>query len=265
MAPLHPERQHNHNADQKLNRLNIIRQAFAYMTRKSDPRAVLAKSVIVAGAAVFFTVPYFIFLTESVIRALNFGNKFQFGSLFFSQLFLLFIACLLSALAGFSFSQRLELPGFGDWAAFVRSFWNLFALALTMVVLSYFIFDRHLIKLAPQFYPQELLYLLALPLKRAFTDEIILRLGLVTISVLLFKSKLFGVIAVSALFPFLSVKYFQFIGVVPDFNYLFIISVLLSFATHLIAGYLFIVRGLLYSMMFNFILGLKFIIIAYLY
>jgi len=131
-----------------------------------------------------------------------------------------------------------------------------------MIAISYFLFDRHFIQVAPQAYPQDPLYLLAMPLKRAFTDEIILRLGLVTISVLLFKSKPFGVIAVSVLFPFLSVKHFQFIGVAADFNYLFIISVLLSFATHLIAGYLFIVRGLLYSMMFNFILGLKFIAIT---
>ena len=191
MTPLHPEKKHNHKPDEKLNRLNPLRQALAYMTRESDSRAVLVKSVIVASAAVIFTIPYFSFLTESVIRAQNFGNKFQFGSLLFYQLILLFIACLLSALAGFSFSQRLELPGFGDWTAFVRSFWNLLALGLTMVVLSYFLFDRHLIKVAPQVYPQELIYLLAMPLKRAFTDEIILRLGLVTISVLLFKSKLF--------------------------------------------------------------------------
>ncbi len=261
---LHPERKRNYKSAKKLNRLNIIRQSLVYMTRESDSRAVLTKSVILASAAVFFTIPYFNFLTEGVFQAQNCGNQFKFGSLFLYQLFLLFIACLLSALAGFSFSQRLELPGFGDWTAFVRSFWNLLVLGVTMVVLSYFLFDRHLIRVAPQVYPQEPLYLLAMPLKRAFTDEIILRLGLVTISVLLFKSKLFGVIAVSVLFPFLSVKYFQFIGVVPGFNYLFIISILLGLATHMIAGYLFIVRGLLYSMMFNFILGLKFIIVAYL-
>lgn len=265
MTPHQPEKTPRHQVNERPGQFDLFRRALVRMTRSCDLRAVLLKAVAAASAAVLVTIPYFRYLTANVIQSQNSGGQFQYDSLLYSQLFLLFIACLLSALVGFSFSQRLGLPGLGDWSGLVGSFWNLLALGILITIASYFLADRYIIKIAPQVYPKNLLYLLAMPFKRAFIDEIILRLGLVTISVMLFKSKPFGVIAVSVLFPFLSVKHFEFVGASAGFNYLFVVSLLLSFAIHLIAGYLFVVRGLLYAMLFNFILGFKFMIIAYRY
>ncbi len=245
--------------------MNKLRQAFVYMTRNTDMKSVLVKSAFITGAALFFSLPYFHFHTLAVMDKKLFQQTFNYHGFLFSQLFMLFVLCFLCALIGFSFSKRLETPGIGDWQKLIQSFWNLLAIGLGIIFLSYFLFDRFLIKIAPHAYPREYMYLLALPFKRAFADEIILRMGLLTISILLFKSKLFGVVAVSLLFPLLTVKYFDFIGVPAGLNYLFMIQLVLSFAAHLIAGYLFITQGLIFAMMFDFILGLKYFIIIWIH
>jgi hypothetical protein len=105
---------------------------------------------------------------------------------------------------------------------------------------------------------------LSYPFKRAFTDEIILRFCLVTIAVGLFKSKSAGVILVSAFAAIATVKYFLFIGLPVGLNTIFLTQLFIGFLANLLLGYLFVARGLLYSMSLGFVFGMKYMMMSWL-
>jgi hypothetical protein len=232
------------------------RSVFGYMTRGADMRSVLLKSGILAVAAVFFTIPYFLHLTRTM------GSRLDLWGLMGTQLLMLFIVCLLSAVVGFSYSKRLDLPGFGDFKLFLGALPYLILASLALIMFSYVCFDRYFYSISPASYPKHFSWLLSIPFKRALTDEIILRLGLITIGVGLFRDKLTAIVLVSILLPLFSVKYFDFLGLDRGFNYLFIIQLISSFLTNLISGWLFVFRGLLYTMALNFFFGFKYLMIS---
>lgn len=233
------------------------------MTRGADMRRVLVKSSALAICSTLFTLPYFYYLIFIVPGGGHFPETPNPLGLLFSELFLLFILCFLSAIVGFSFSKRFELPGFGDPKYFFQSLPLLLVLGIAMVALSYFLFDRYFFKISPISYPKEALYFISFHLKGAFTEEIILRFCLVTLSVGLLKSKGAGVILVSIFASLFTVKYFLFFGIKFGLNYLFIAQILLSFSANIFLGYIFITRGLLYSMALKFLFGIKYIIVSW--
>ena len=104
---------------------------------------------------------------------------------------------------------------------------------------------------------------MSIPLKDAFTEEVILRLCMVTLGVGLLKSKRGGVILVSAVAPLLTIKYFHFVGIEVGLNYLFITQLLLSFVANLVLGYLFVTHGLLYAMALKFVFGMKYFLLSW--
>jgi hypothetical protein len=233
------------------------------MTRGADMRGVLVKSSALALSATLFTLPYFhylIFMVPGEGRFLKGGNPWD---LLFTQAFLLLIVCFLSATVGFSFAKRFQLPGFGDPRRFIPSIPFLLVVGGGMIGTSYFLFDRYFLEVSPISYPKDVVYVIALPLRGAFTDEIILRLGLVTLGVGLLKRKGAGVILVSAVAPLFSIKYFHFIGMECGLNYLFVTHLLLSFLANLLLGYLFVAHGLLYSMALRCLFGMKYLVVAW--
>jgi hypothetical protein len=233
------------------------------MTRGADMRRVMVKSSALAILATLFTLPYFHYLIFSVPDEGRFLKGINPWDLLLTQLFLLFIVCFLSATVGFSFSKRFALPGFGDPRRFIPSIPFLLMVGGGMIGASYLLFDRYFLEVSPVSYPKDALYLISLPLKGAFTDEIILRLCLVTLGVGLLKRRGAGVILVSALAPLFSMKYFHFIGMESGLNYLFITHFLLSFLANLLLGYLFVAHGLLYSMALRFLFGMKYLAVAW--
>jgi len=233
------------------------------MTRGADMRGVLFKSSALAISATLFTLPYFHYLIFDVSHEGRFPKGVEPWDLLLSQLFLLLIVCFLSGIVGFSFSKRFDLPGFGDPRRFIPSIPFLVVTGGVMISISYFVFDRHFIEISPHSYPEHVFYLITMPFKEALTDEMILRLCLVTLCVGLFKRKGLGVFFVSAIAPFFTVKYFRFIGVEFGSHYLFISHLILSFLANLLLGYLFVAHGLLYSMALRFLLGMKYMVIAW--
>ena len=167
-------------------------------------------------------------------------------------------------MVGFSFSNRYKLCGLGDPRALVSSLPLVVAGGAVITILSYFFFDRFFFEISPASYPRNPLFLLSYPFKRAFTDEIILRFCLVTIAVGLFKSKSTGVILVSAFAAVAAVKYFHFIGLPVGLNTIFLTQLFLGFLANLLLGYLFVARGLLFSMSLGFIFGMKYMIMSWL-
>ncbi len=224
---------------------------------------VLMKSLALAICSTLFTLPYLHYLISVVLAQAHFPIVLNPWRLLFTELFLVFILCLLSAMVGFSFSKKFDLPGFGDRKGFFRSIPLLLVIGLVMMALSYFFFDRYFFKISPLSYPKDVLYLISLPFKGAFTEEIILRLCLVTLSVGLLKSKGAGVVLVSALGSLFTIKYFYFFGIKFGLNYLFITQLLLSFSANLFLGYLFVTRGLLCSMALKFMFGIKYVVVSW--
>jgi len=233
------------------------------MTREADMLKLLVKSSALAICSTVFAIPYFyhLILLTPIMAPLPLSLGLR-GFLFMG-LFLLFILCLLSAVVGFSFSERRGLPGFGDKTRFIRSIPLLLLLGAVMTALSYFLFDRFFFKLSPASYPKNLLYLVSFPLKAAFTEEVILRFSLVTIGVGIFRSKGAGVALAAAVAALFTLKYFQLVGISFHLNYLIVTPLILSFLANLILGYLFVSRGLLYAMALNFLFGMKYAVVSW--
>lgn len=221
-------------------------------------REVFIKSSALALLSTLFSVPYFHYMLFVVADQRRFAEGFDPWGFLYGELFVLFLICLLAAMVGFSLSIRLGLPGFGDPGELFRSIPWLLALAFGMIVLSYFLFDRYFFEISPISYPKKSIYLLSLPFKGVFTDEVILRFCLITLSVGLFKHKGAAVGFVSALASLLTIKYFYFLGIQPGLNYIFLVQLFLSFLSNFLLGYLFVTRGLLYSMTLKFLFGMKY-------
>ncbi len=227
-----------------------------------NSREIILKSLGMAVGATAFAAPYFYHLLHlSPMPAVSLSPIKSPGFLFM-ELFLLFMLCLLCAMVGFCFAGRRGFPGIGDWSAFVRDIPWLCLLGVSLMTLSILFFDLRFIEISPASYPKNHLYLFTFPFKSAFTDETILRLGLVTICVGLFRRRLAGIIFVAVLAVFFSMRYFQFVGIDLSTTNVFFSYILTTFLANLILGYLFVTRGLLYAMGLSFILKLKFVVIA---
>jgi len=173
------------------------------------------------------------------------------------DLVLLFTACLLSSVAGFSFSKKQQLPGFGDPRR-LKENGPFFVVTGVMVgILTFLFFDRHFYYISPESYPRNTLYLIIYPFKLAFANEVILRLGLVTIAVRLLRQRTGGVIAVSGIATIFTMKYNRFLGIDYSYNTLYITQFVISFLVNSILGYIFITRGLIHSMALHFLFGLR--------
>ena len=237
------------------------RRAFDSMTRQADVRSVVVKSVILATAATGSAIVYFHYLVFDVASGASLGaqDPWTFLSI---ELVLLWLVLFLSSLVGFSFSQRLGLPGFGRMRDFLVALPLVIIGGLVLVAISYFAFDRYFFAIAPVSFPREPIYLVTIPFKAALADETILRLGLVTIGVGLTKNKGAGVILMSAVSSLLTVKYFEFIGIPFALNHFYVVYLLLSFLGNIIQGWLFVTRGLAFSMALKFVIGCKYLLIT---
>jgi len=230
----------------------------ASLTAGAEIRRVFIKSLALSVCCTLSAIPYFyhlLFIAPMIAMAslpLGIGLR----GFLFMELFILFLLCLLSALVGFSFSERRGLPGFGDKIRFKQALPSLILVGATMTTLSILFFDRFFFTLSPASYPKGILYIISFSLKAAFTDEVILRFGLVTIGVGIFRSKAIGVVLGAALAVLFTLKSFQFMGMGTSLHYIMITRLLIIFFTNLILGYLFVTRGLLYAMALNFILAM---------
>jgi len=224
-------------------------------------RDVLVKSLALAVFSTIFAAPYFHYLISEVSLGGRFPEGFHFSAFLLTQLFILFVLCLLSAMVGLSFFRRYELPGFGQRRRFIRALPFLFLLGAAMTVLSYFLFDRFFFKISPVSYPKDVVYLVSFTFKGALTDEVILRLCFVTICVGILQHKGAGVVLASVIASMFTIKYYNFIGISPAISYLFVTQLLLSFTVNLFLGHLFVTRGLLYAMAFKFFYALKYVVV----
>ncbi|MEA3506060.1 MAG: hypothetical protein U9R36_00980 [Elusimicrobiota bacterium] len=177
------------------------------------------------------------------------------------QLFLLFLLTFICALGGYLFYKRQNLPGFGNPEELLKDIPLLAVVGLILAAISYILFDRYFVHLSPQSYPRNIFYILAVALKAALTEEIILRWSITTLAVALLKSKKWGVVFSSAIALLFTFKYFNFIEIKISWSYIFIVQVTLTFLSNLILGYLFVTKGLFHSMALKFFLGVRYLMV----
>lgn len=229
-----------------------------------DFRRVFFKSLGLAALCTLFTIPYFKHLLFVSFKARDpVAMPLDFNGVLITQSFILFVVCFLSAMAGFLFSKRLGLPGFGDPGRFGKTAPLLFGTALVMGSLTYLLFDRYFFHISPATYPNDLLYLFAYPYKIAFTNEVVLRFCFVTLAIGILKHKTAGVILVSGIASLLTLKYIQFLDIGRSFSHLFLIQLVISFFVNLILGYLYVTRGLIYSMALHFLFGTRLVLVVW--
>lgn len=224
---------------------------------------VFLKSLVLAICSTLSAIPYFYHLIFLAPIANPFLLSLGLRGSLFVKLLILFILSLLSAIVGFSYSEKRGLAGFGDKISFIRSIPLLLLLGAIMIALSYLLFDRFFFEISPASYPKDLLFLISFPFKGAFTEELILRFSLVTIVVGIFRSKVTGIVIASAIATLFTLEYLRIVGISFRLNYLIFASLLLSFSTNLILGFLFAYRGLLYAMALNFLLGMKYAVVSW--
>jgi hypothetical protein len=241
----------------------LWRKAFGSMTVQADARSVVIKSAILTILAAGSAAGYFHYLVFAVSGGIAPAGRDPWAFMA-AELVLLVFVLFLSALTGFSFSARFDLPGMGQLREFFRALPLLIAGGIGMVAISYFAFDRYFFVIAPVSFPKEPIYLATIPFKTALADETILRLGLVTIGVGLTKNKGAGVVLMSAVSALFSVKYLEFIGIPFTLDHFYVIYLLLSFLGNIVFGWLFVTRGLFYSMALKFVVGCKYLFILWL-
>ncbi len=234
------------------------------MTSGVDIREVLWKSLCLAALCVIFTVPYvYHMLSVSTKSPAQFPMPHDFFAIMSLELTLLFFVCFISSISGFSFSNRFQLPGVGDLRRFKETFPVLLIVAVVVGGLTYLLFDRHFFYISPESYPSNKWYLVSYPFKLAFTNEVVLRFGLVTLAVGLLKQRIGGVIAISAIAAIFSMKYFRFLGMDYPYNYVFISQFVIAFFVNFILGYVLITRGLIYAMTLHFLFGIKLAVVIW--
>ncbi len=248
-----------------LGEMSTKRQQFSsLMTSGVDIRGVLLKSLCLATLCVVFTVPYFYhMLSVSMKTQTQFSMPHDFFTVMSLELILLFFVCFLSAMSGFSFSTRFQLPGVGDLHRFKETFPVLLIVAVVVGGFTYLFFDRHFFYMSPESYPKNTLYLVSYPFKLAFTNEVVLRFGLVTLAVGFLKQRIGGVIAISAIAAIFSLKYFRFLGMDYPYNYVFICQFIIAFFVNFILGYILITRGLIYAMTLHFLFGIRLAVVVW--
>ncbi len=222
---------------------------------KTAPARAFWLGLISAVAAV----PYFYYLAAKVmpLSGAVYGKSAWF--LILPQVMLLFLLCFLCSLGGYLFFRRQKLPGFGSLSRLAKDIPILAACGLVLTGASYFLFDRYFFTLSPVSYPENFFYIMAVVIKAAFTEEIILRWGITTLAIALVKNRKWGVILASGAASLLTFKYFKFIQIEINWSYIFIVRFGLTFLFNLILGYLFVTRGLFHSMGLKFFMGARYI------
>ena len=240
---------------------SILGRALEGMTRGANPEVVVPLAMCLTLLALAATVPYLQYLLETAVVRGMLGLETA-SNVFVTDLLLLALLLFLSSLVGLSFAPRYRLPGLGLTKQVVRDLPLLVLGGLTLAAVSFVLFDRYFYSVSPGSYPISPLMLVSLPLKGALADEIILRLGILTLAVGLLRHRGAGVILTAALAALMSLRYFQFLGMSLGVNYIMIAHLSLSFAGNLALGYLYVHRGLAHAMILKVIYGCRYLAVA---
>jgi len=232
------------------------------LTGGAAPGTVLRRSLLLGGAATLSSFPYLHFLVFSASRTAGPGTDPW--ALLAGQSFLLLLICVLSAMVGLAFASRRGLPGLGKPETLREEWKGLALIGAVLGAVSFILFDQWFARVSPSAYPQSPAVLLSIPFKTSLTEEIILRLCMVTVAAGLFRRNWAGVLVIALLAPLLAFKSFRFLGLEQVSAALIAVQLLLSLLSNLVLGVVFVSRGLLSCLVVKFVFGLKYLAVAWL-
>ena len=230
------------------------------LTGGAAPGAVVRRSLLLGAAATLSALPYFHFLVFSASRTA--ARQTDPWALLAGQASLLLLVCVLSAMVGLSFASRRGLPGLGSPAALREEWKGLALIGAVLGAASFILFDQWFARVSPAAYPRSPLVLLSIPFKTALTEEIILRLCMVTVAAGVFRRNWAGVLVIALLAPLLGFKSLRFLGLENLSGALIAVQLLLSLLSNLVLGAVFVSRGLLSCLVVKFAFGLKYLAVA---
>jgi hypothetical protein len=239
----------------------LLTRTFEEMTRGAKPGRVVREASLLTIFALIAAFPYIRYLLDIAVGRGMLGAETA-SVVFVTDLFLLGVLLFLCGLVGLSFAPRHRLPGLGLTKQVARDLPLVIFGGLALAVVTFFLFDRYFYDVSPVSYPTSILMLVCLPVKGAVTDEVILRLGMLTLAVGLLKQRDAGVMLVAGLAALMSLRYFQFLGIQMGFNYMVIVHLLISFVGNLALGYLYVRRGLMHAMIFKAVYGTRYLAAA---
>ena len=138
----------------------------------------------------------------------------------------------------------------------------LVGVGIFFAVLSYPLFDRVLLQLLPEMYPDSPLWALGYVIKTPLFDEIIFRFGFLTLIHRLLRNRPAAIVLSSIICVMGAVRMFSFLGIEFGFNLLTILSMIARVGSGLILGYLYVRKGLLHTMTLQAIIELRLVLLA---
>ena len=173
-------------------------------------------------------------------------------ALFVRDIFLLFVALLISSTAGFAWSKGKGLVGFGKWEGTKKDLKWLIPLGIALSVITAIVFDKNLFREFLEKFPKNPFA----PFRSAFFEEVICRFGIFSIAYRLSRSISLSIVIAAVFNVAVALKGFYFIRpqVAAD---LFIAILAMKFGFALFLGYFYSKKGLISTMLLQFLIGLK--------
>ena len=192
-----------------------------------ETKNIIQNAVLLAGATLFATWPMFLYQYQHLtgLFSTSLMTPELLDRLALTQSLIVFLTAFLCALVRFLYAERLSLPRFGGAADI--SFWLPVGLlgGLMLTPVSYWIIDRELLQLTPQVFPNSWSWALADMLGSALTQEVLARLGLLTVGIyFLNRWKFVG-------YPWLAIALIALLGMVGTYSFLLKFGLVPKFST----------------------------------
>jgi hypothetical protein len=219
---------------------------------------------IIAFIGMLFAAPQIYYQSPWVYQKLKpkLDSSLQLDQFFIGNLLIMLSALLIIVLVGDLANRRAGLKPFA-WPGH-KKLWPALGLGILFVPVSYFLYDHFLIGLVPEMFPKRLVYALLFPFSISFPDELFARFGFLALAAWVLK-KVRGGPWLGNLFVAVIFSIFNYYDIVrfiesPLERPEIVLLLLGAFVENLIAGALYLRRGLWASVAFQFGAGWKYLL-----
>lgn len=237
----------------------------------NEIKAKMQNSVLLAGAAMAASFPMFMYQYRHLSGLiLDYKPAPELlDNLALKQSVIVFFAAFLCALVGFLYAERLRLPVFGKTADIAVWLPRGLLIGTALTPVFYLAIDRELSRIFPSLFPNPWPWALADMLGSAITQEVLARLGLLTIGIYFldrwkFKGYPWPAVAAIAMFGTLGTYLFLTrFGIAQKVSiYHFLISLFLAFGLQWIFCAIYLRWGFVAAVCIHIGLNVKYLIYA---
>jgi hypothetical protein len=228
-------------------------------------------AIILAGVSLFLSVPVYIHNYEHYAAGIfkTIPDPHQVRLFAVGQSLIVFGVVIICALAGILYKDKVGLPGLGayhdlkKWAPLGFGVGVLFAPAI------YFFSDSAILSHLPELYPDDALWALSYAAGSVLNEEIVGRLGFLTIAIYFFRwrNKDRGtdlpVFLISIILTIGSLMFLQRISLLEDLTLYEVLQILLAkFTLNMVYGEFYIRKGLVTTLFVHFGVNIRIVLYA---